>query len=109
MVRWSQWREAAHSSGMTRHATALRDRLGVTTHKGEAEIVKNRGQTAVRHIDKDRIDKKLFQKTTLRLTLEAGPDRRCMLEGALYTKLRKWTIPLFPGRRPSKPLTGYSA
>ncbi len=43
VVRWSQWHEAAHSSSMALHATALRDRLGVTTRKVEAEILKSRG------------------------------------------------------------------
>ncbi len=48
--------------GANVHDQVVRDRLGFTTHKVEAEILRNRGQTAIRISDKERIVKKSFRR-----------------------------------------------
>ena len=99
LIRWSPWYDTAHGSGMVRHAKLLADRFGVTTRAVEANILKDRVQIAGQQRHNELIIKKSFQKTALRLAAEAGPDRCSLMERTLDSKLRRWTIPLLPGRR----------
>jgi len=99
LLRWRRWYDAAHGSGMVRNAERLREQFGVTRRAVEEDILGNGVREASQRGHEEQVIMRAFQRTTLRLVIAAGPDRHNLLHGILDSQLRRWSIPLLPGRR----------